>query len=320
MSLRPNLLLVCAGVVALATTAAVTVVLLHPGPILAPPDPDVAHARARVGELERELAALRGEVERLRSLSATAPSVVRTSEAAAPPSSATAVETSPSSPASGLRDPALGQSAAAWLARTFPDLFQELTADEARYLRTLDLSKQKVVAKENLALLAGLEHLVSLNLGRNATDEALQSLCNLGRLRTLDLGGSSVTLAGLRALPAENLRTLRVQDTQLTDADVDAFHRLDHLEMVKLDRTKVSDASMAALGDCRSLRHVELDSTGVTAAGLRTLLQRNPDLRRIEVRGTAVTPEEAAQLHGEFPDTVIVSEQQLTSAGILLGR
>jgi hypothetical protein len=66
---------------------------------------------------------------------------------------------------------------------------------------------------------------------------------------------------------------------------------------------------MYALGSCRSLRHVELDGTSVTFAGLRELLLRNPDLRRIEARDTRVTEEDAARLLEEFPGKEIVVAQ-----------
>jgi hypothetical protein len=315
MSRRPIVLLAFVGLVAIGLS-----VLLRPSFEPRPLDPDLLGARARIARLEEEIAALRNEVDRLRPLAASAAFAERTTDPLAPhPSTATAPEGAAAATSAEVRDGRLEQEAADWLSRTLPDFLQGLSADEARFLLTLDLSDKKI-AKEDLALLAGLEHLVVLDLGNNGSDDALKSLANLDRLRHLDLGGASVTLAGLQWLPTQSLRSLHVQDTPLTDLDVDAFRRLDHLEKLKLDRTKVTDASMATLGDCRSLRHIELDSTAVTAEGLRTLLRRNPDLRRIEVRGTPVTPEEAAQLHQDYPNTEIVCERLLTAAELFGGR
>jgi hypothetical protein len=308
--------IVASGVALAVIGAALVLRPSRPLPLV----PELAVARGRVARLEDEIAALRLEVERLRSLAAPVTVAERTSETRTPDSPvASKPEAAPGTTDDEVADPRLAQAAADWLAKRFPDLFENLSADEARYLRSLDLSKQTLTPEE-LALLAGLGHLADLNLGRNGTDDALKSLSDLSHLRQLNLGGASFTVAGLQSLPSENLRTLLVHDTPLTDQDVAAFRRLDHLQKLKLDRTQVSDVSMASLGDCRSLRHIELDSTGVTAAGLRTLLQRNPDLTRIEVRRTAVSQDDAVELHREFPNTVIVCEQPPTAAQLFGGR
>ena len=207
---------------------------------------------------------------------------------------------------------------AAWLAERFPESYAGISPDEALYLRSLEW-KGEPPTDEELAFIGELEHLVSLSVGgEHVTDAGLGHLSSLTKLRDLDLGGASITRAGIESLPRESLQNVHVQDSTLTDDDLTAFERFPALRKIKLDRTKVTDAGILALGRCQALQHLELDQTGITSAGVRALLRRSPSLRRVEVRGTAMTQEDAAELEREFPDVEIVY-QDLTVA-FRLGR
>ena len=202
---------------------------------------------------------------------------------------------------------------ASWLSKRFPESYAGISPEEALYLRTLHW-KGDPPTDEELAHIGKLEHLVSLSVGgTRVTDAGLGHLASLTKLRDIDLGGASISRAGIESLPRESLRNVHVQDSTLTDDDLAAFERFPALKKVKLDRTKVTDAGILALVRCSTLRHLELDQTGITSAGVRDLLRRSPSLRRVEVRGTAMTQDDATELQREFPNVEIVY-QDLTVA------
>ena len=211
-------------------------------------------------------------------------------------------------------------SCASWLSARFPESYAGISPEEATYLRSLEW-KGDPPTDADLALIGELQHLVSLSVGgKDVSDAGLHHLASLSKLRDIDLGGASITRTGIESLPRESLQHIHVQDSTLTDDDLAAFERFPALEKIKLDRTKVTDAGILALGRCRTLRHLELDQTGITSAGVRDLLRRSPSLRRVEVRGTAMTEEEADELLQEFPDVEIVYESDFRALALRLGR
>jgi hypothetical protein len=73
-------------------------------------------------------------------------------------------------------------------------------------------------------------------------------------------------LADLRDLP--NLRHLRLQHTQITDAGVKRIGRLTHLVSLYVADTKISDAGLAELKDLQGLKELRLSKSAITDAGL----------------------------------------------------
>jgi hypothetical protein len=311
--------LVIAGC-AVALLAVGSVFLLRDGGATsAAPDED---ARSRVLLLEGEVAALRVEVERLRS---AAPPVFVADRAVEHGDEGAADATrgkddQGQKSSEEANDRLLPTGAANWLARRFPEAHGDLTAEEAVFLKKLRLGGAELTDEE-LRHVAELQGLTELDVSGNAiTDAGLSSLSKLPNLAHVDLGNTSITAAGIQWLPAESMRSIHLNGSSFADQDLDSFQRLYNLEQVKLNRTPVTDRGMYALGSCRSLRHVELDGTAVTAAGLRELLHRNPDLKRIEARDSGVTPQDAALLLQEFPGKEIVVTQGGLAVGVTAGR
>lgn len=129
-------------------------------------------------------------------------------------------------------------------------------------------------------------------------------------------------LTAIERLPS--VRTLRLERSPLTDADLERLTRLPHLESLGLAGTRITDAGLARLAALPSLRWLLLDHTAITDAGLAHLhdmphlemvsLERVPitdasvgtlcslpRLNRVYLDGTSITPAGRAELHRRRP-------------------
>ncbi len=122
---------------------------------------------------------------------------------------------------------------------------------------------------------------VSLNCrGANFSDENLKEvLSGLKGLRTLNLGATKVTDAGLKELAAlKDLETLHLCYTGITDAGVKELAGLKNLKTLGLLETKVTDAGLKELAGLENLQTLLLYRTKVTAEGAAELKQALPKL------------------------------------------
>ncbi len=109
---------------------------------------------------------------------------------------------------------------------------------------------------DELAVLQGLEPLVSLHLGgTDVTDEGLRHLTGLKSLARLHLEKTKVSDAGLAHLAAlENLSYLNLYQTDVTDAGLAHLEGLKSLRSLYLWQSKVTpegaERLRAALPDC----------------------------------------------------------------------
>ena len=69
----------------------------------------------------------------------------------------------------------------------------------------------------------------------------------------------------------ENLDTLDLSDTHLTDAGLDHLRRLPKLRELIVQRTQLTDAAVRSLKQMPALVHVDIDGTRITAEGRRAL-------------------------------------------------
>ena len=98
----------------------------------------------------------------------------------------------------------------------------------------------------------------------------------------LDLGGTSVTDAGLGALaPMRQLERLHLDQTQVTDAGLGRLSPLRRIAYLNLRGTAVTDKGLAALRSLPRLRSLYLWQTAVTPAAARALGESLIDRRRI---------------------------------------
>lgn len=124
-----------------------------------------------------------------------------------------------------------------------------------------------------------LPYVTSLDLsGSSITDEALASLDGAA-IRTLRLDQTAITDAGLARLEAlPQLESLSLQFTPVSDAGLVTLARLPHLQMLYLAGSNVTPAGVATLADCQQLRYVQLDAGQARQAVLAELKAKRPDL------------------------------------------
>ena len=120
----------------------------------------------------------------------------------------------------------------------------------------------------------------------------------------IDLDSPAVTdetLNALRLLP--RLRVLHVSNTSITDAGIAELVHLHELEWLTLD-TELSDAALVHVGKLRSLHVLELSRAPITDSGLTELCGLR-QLEELTLEETLVTSDGIARLRRELTDCEI---------------
>jgi WD40 repeat protein len=120
--------------------------------------------------------------------------------------------------------------------------------------------------------LAGFRQVrLTLNLSQNRLGStAYKALARLEQLRSLSLDFSDVTDADLKEIAGlEQLEVLGLTQTQITDAGLRELARLRRLRTLNLAMTNVTDAGVKALAGAQALEGLVLASTKATGACLR---------------------------------------------------
>ena len=118
------------------------------------------------------------------------------------------------------------------------------------------------------------------NQGRTGTADVRGLLCCAENVATLDLGRTRITdqaLAAVTNMP--RLVKLNLRQTNLTDEAVAHLAGLDNLRSLNLFSTKVTDASVDTIAKLKRLETVYLWQTKLSAAGVKRLRDLRPDLR-----------------------------------------
>jgi hypothetical protein len=136
------------------------------------------------------------------------------------------------------------------------------------------------VTRSLVRRLVHFPYLEVLHLGDFATtDEDLESLRPLTRLKTLVMSDSRVTDSGLGSLDAfPDLEQLVLVGAQVTDRGLDQLLGLQSLRSLNLGDTEVSDDGIARLKPLAKLERLYLNNTNVTRAGAAKLKQTMPSL------------------------------------------
>lgn len=165
--------------------------------------------------------------------------------------------------------------------------------------------------------LAALPNLEELNLYQShATDDDLQTIGQLTRLRSLNLGVCpAITDAGIRHLSGlSELRFLNLGFCrQVTDEGFRQLADFEHLESLNLSLTGLTDEALPSLAELSDLQTLDIDSTRVTDAGLKHLTKLNKlrSLRMVGVRVTDRGLEQLAELplrHIYLRDTLVTED------------
>lgn len=190
--------------------------------------------------------------------------------------------------------------------------------------QVVDLDLRKcAVSNEDLAQLAGLEHLVALRLsgksGATTVDDAgMRHLAGLTGLRALMLDHLWVSGEGLAALaPLGNLEELTLAQTLVGDDAAEAITAFSRLRRLRLAGTSISGAGLAklaklpALADLDVSEAVQIDDAALEHVG------RMAGLRRLNLWRVPVGDAGIAQLAGlEDLEWLNLDNTQLTDAGL----
>ena len=174
-------------------------------------------------------------------------------------------------------------------------------------LDSLVLDRNRALQGPGLTHLTGLSRLRRLSLNRctSVAEQHLRHLHPLAALRQLDLGGLTLSDAGLAGIcRLRALRSLRV------NANIDRGW---------IDE-RISDAGLAPLSQLAALERLELEvGCGVTDAGLDHLAGL-PRLREVSLNYTAVTPDGVARLERAIPGLKVRFGANIEDVEYALGR
>jgi internalin A len=135
--------------------------------------------------------------------------------------------------------------------------------------------KQKLSALPAITVPFGLDF-----HDQKLADDDLKELAGLKNLRYLRLNGTQVTNAGMKQLAGlSDLQAVDLGGTQVSDAGLKELAGLKKLQLLLLDSTKVTNEGLKELTSLKSLRAVNLRKTGVTEEGVRQLQKALPDCR-----------------------------------------
>ena len=163
--------------------------------------------------------------------------------------------------------------------------------------------RQTGVADADLPAIAGLGRLRSIDLGKTAvTDAGIAHLRPLRGLMSVVLDDTGVGDASLEVVAEwPEVWQLLATKTKITDAGLAHLARLPKLRTLFVGGSSLSDAGMPALGRVAGLERLILDqASGLTDEGLASL-RALAHLRELTLIGAMVTPEGVAALRAAVP-------------------
>ena len=214
------------------------------------------------------------------------------------------------------------------------DQINDQTLQVLNRFKTLDaLSLEDAnITDEGLSKLQG-PSIKELSLARcfMVTDDGMKTIATLPKLERLYLRDMGITDDGIISLSANdnlraNLRAVRLLDIMTGDRAAAALARLPRLASLHLRQALISAEGLGELARSPSLRELVVDDSGVDDQGVKMLaglkdlrslsLRDNPavtdgsidylatmaSLKRVDLRGTAVTPEGLSRLRSARPD------------------
>jgi hypothetical protein len=142
------------------------------------------------------------------------------------------------------------------------------------------------ITDDGLAHLANVPSLWCISLRRTkVTGQGLRHLANLRQLHQLCLGNTKLSREGfelLQALPSAPPRQgfLDLEATPLDDSTIEFLNGLSVAQLF-LSKTKITDSGLAKLTNMPNLQRIDLTDTAVTPAGVALLKQRIPSLQHV---------------------------------------
>jgi hypothetical protein len=142
---------------------------------------------------------------------------------------------------------------------------------------------------DDIADLHKLPDLLDVYLnGAGVTDQCIDDLLRISRLRTLSLYDTSVSADGLAHLSASRtLQHLMLRGPAISDAHLQQLERFPNLQFLQIHRALVTDDGIKPLGSIR-LRKLDISDTRLGNASLE-FAAKMPLLERLDIRQTLVT-------------------------------
>jgi hypothetical protein len=141
---------------------------------------------------------------------------------------------------------------------------------------------------------------------RTTADEIEKlDLGSLRRLRTLDVNEVQLTPAVLSKVGAiKDLDVLLLAYTSLDTAGMEQLRELTNLSFLDVHSTTIDDGALVYVAKFKRLHRLDLGSTRITDAGLEHL-KGLASLELLNLSGTSVTPEGVRKLRVALPGTTI---------------
>jgi len=118
---------------------------------------------------------------------------------------------------------------------------------------------------------------VDFHLGASCTDQQLAPLAKIKNVVSLNLGKTPVTDAGLAYVePLTGLVELHLEQTKITDQGLAQLKGLVNLRYLNLYGTALGDAGLEQLTGLKNLRNLYVWRTKVTDEGIKKLKQALP--------------------------------------------
>ena len=118
---------------------------------------------------------------------------------------------------------------------------------------------------------------VDFHLGASGADQQLAPLAKIKNIVSLNLGKTPITDAGLAYIkPLTGLVELHLEQTKITDQGLAQLKGLVNLRYLNLYGTAVSDVGLGQLTGLKNLRNLYVWQTKVTDEGIKKLKQALP--------------------------------------------
>ena len=138
----------------------------------------------------------------------------------------------------------------------------------------------------------------------SVTDRGILELRQLSDLETLSLCNLQVSKASLGQLSCQNLDTLYLYETSISDDDLEVMSRFPKLKLLGLKGTAVTDTGLKHLVGLANLKELELTGTKITDECVPTLTRLN-GLEKLGLSDTAISDAAVAALQQALPNCSI---------------
>lgn len=172
----------------------------------------------------------------------------------------------------------------------------------------IDAAESEVDERLRRRLVEQRDQIVGIVLrGASGVDSSLlAAAAACPNLKSLDLGYSDVVVSDLSMLvDAEQLETLHLVGTSLTDAAAPAIARLAALKNLNIGETAITDQTLVALAGSPHLATLHIGATQATDAALGAIAQGFPAATLIRAAGTPFSEEAVTQFRAARPGVTL---------------